>query len=141
MNASRAPSVLLVEDESEYRVLLAEFLRSEGFDVTEASGGNAAYDLFLARAPDLVITDIQMEHGDGLQLLDKVRALDPRRPVYVMSGNSALAKAHPERPTEVLQKPFDEKALVERLREALRQLAEGAHAAFESGRRDSGSRT
>lgn len=82
--------VLLVEDHRDTRLMYAEFLGSEGFDVVQASDGEEALDLMRARTPDLVITDLSLPRVDGFELMNRMRK-DPTLaavPVICLSGYS-----------------------------------------------------
>jgi CheY-like chemotaxis protein len=94
--SSIAPSlktVLLVDDEAAVREIIARGLRRAGLDITAAPEGRQAIALLQERKFDLVITDICMPHGDGLELLTFMRTLTPRPPVIAMSGGGDEATA------------------------------------------------
>ena len=65
-------SILVVDDEPNYLVILSELLRDEGFEVFTAPGGAEGLDLVRNVDLDLVITDMQMPGMDGLQLLQAI---------------------------------------------------------------------
>lgn len=67
--------VLLVEDDDDSRNLLSLILARHGAEVISASSANEALDLFVQKAPDLVISDIGMAGEDGYELLRKLRSL------------------------------------------------------------------
>lgn len=67
--------ILLVEDSEPLRKVLAEKLRDEKFDVTEAGGGEEGLKLAEEVRPDLVITDIVMFPVDGLEMAHKIREM------------------------------------------------------------------
>ena len=101
-------TILVVEDESPIRELLAEVLRGEGHRVLAAADGLAALALLDRETPDLVLTDAMMPGLDGLGLAARMRA-DPRTagvPVVLMS---AAVPARPDGLDGVgfLAKPFD----------------------------------
>ena len=66
-----APKLMIVDDDPEVRVIVAEFLEDFGYQVLQASGGAEALDL-LRRTPDLrmIITDIRMPDMSGIELAD-----------------------------------------------------------------------
>ncbi len=115
--------VLLAEDDSELRVLLAEELVEDGFEVLEARNG---YELMEAvgrhtdgtAVVDCVITDIRMPGPEGLFALASLREEDWRTPVIVTTGfGDAATHEEAERlgAVAVLDKPFDYEALRELL--------------------------
>ncbi|HWS87224.1 MAG TPA: response regulator [Pyrinomonadaceae bacterium] len=94
-DAAAAPARLLVVDDEENIVLtISEVLRLEGYEVDVASSGREAVAL-LERGPeyDLVLTDLHMDEGDGLSLLQEVRARAPLTIVVVLTGFAAVESA------------------------------------------------
>ncbi|HEX7879664.1 MAG TPA: sigma-54 dependent transcriptional regulator [Candidatus Eisenbacteria bacterium] len=96
MNAMRsAPTVLIVDDEARVRKSLAAFLADEGYGVLEA-GDLAEARAELEKAGDdlsLVLLDVWMPGGDGLDFLENGRDLLAGRPVVVMSGHGNIDMA------------------------------------------------
>lgn len=70
-----AHKILLVEDSEPLRKVLAEKLRDEKYDVTEAGGGEEGLKLAQEVRPEMVITDIVMFPMDGLEMAKEIRAL------------------------------------------------------------------
>jgi signal transduction histidine kinase len=88
-----APARLLVVDDEENIVLtISEVLRLEGYEVDVAASGRAAVGL-LGRGYDLVLTDLHMDDGDGLSLLEEVRRRSPLTITIVLTGFAALETA------------------------------------------------
>ena len=84
---TRAPnkrSVLLVDDSESVRAVLRRTLENDGYEVTTASDGTDALNLLAARSFDLLITDIDMPHLDGLTLVRRVRAQAATAPLPVI---------------------------------------------------------
>jgi DNA-binding NtrC family response regulator len=115
--------VLVVDDEASMRELLGIMLRKEGFDVVAAQSRSEAAKALAARTVDLVITDVKLPDGDGIEILRHVKAAAPETIVIVMtafgSTESAVAAmklgAH-----DYLIKPFDIEELRIVVRNALR---------------------
>src|SRR5262245_39959150 len=85
--------VLIVEDEAYVRDSLAEMLRARGYDVDTASGPPAAVRS-LERAPvDVVLSDLKMPGGGGLELLRLVRASWAELPVVILTGYGNVSSA------------------------------------------------
>ena len=80
-------NLLIVDDDPEVRIIVAEFLQDFGYQVIQASGGAEALDL-LARAPDLrmMITDIRMPDMSGIELADVATLRRPGLKVILISG-------------------------------------------------------
>lgn len=85
----RPLSILIVEDEVLIRMMMANELRSAGYNVIEAAQADEAMDVLDATPIDLVITDITMPWGsmDGIKLAERVRSDWPRTKVMVVSAN------------------------------------------------------
>ena len=84
---SRAPRLLLVEDEFLIRLTLSETLGDAGYDVVEAEDVDEALARLAEGRIDLLLTDIQLPGpADGRELARRVRELDPELPVIFMTG-------------------------------------------------------
>jgi len=120
---TRAPRVLVVDDEPNLRRMVAAVLVADGFRVVEAEGGEAAMAAAQRQRPDAVLLDLSMPGGpDGLATLERLMTDYPGLPVIMMSGRAALQDA--VRATKLgayhfLEKPLAPEALVLTLRSAL----------------------
>ena len=85
--------VLVVEDDTEVRTLLAWHLRRQGCSVEEAEDGVEALSLIERSVPDVVVTDMAMPRLDGLGLLKAIREKDPDLPVIILTGHGSLENA------------------------------------------------
>ncbi len=85
--------VLVVDDESEFRSLLCDALRMEGYATSEAGDGREAVQRFREQPPDAVLLDLQMPRQAGLPTLRELRALAPEVPVIILSGHGDVATA------------------------------------------------
>ena len=79
-------SVLLVDDERFARTLYADYLRAAGYAVEVAENAPAAVRILEARRFDVLVTDIVMPGGDGLQLLADAKQIDPNIQVVVITA-------------------------------------------------------
>lgn len=68
-----AAHILVVEDHGPTRVAMADLLRDAGYQVTTASGATSAIAAIAQVVPDLVISDVHMRHGGGLDLVTHLR--------------------------------------------------------------------
>jgi DNA-binding response OmpR family regulator len=78
--------ILAVDDEPAVRDLICEALTMAGFRVTGASNASEAMQVLLGDPPDLIITDLQLEEGDGFDLVDRVKAAAPKTPIILLTG-------------------------------------------------------
>jgi CheY-like chemotaxis protein len=105
-------SILLVEDDAALGRSLADLLRRRGYEVSVVNHGRAAMDYLAKQRVALVISDIFMPEGDGIELLGFLRRLTPPPPVMAMSGsgtlrvNSMLKMAGVLGAARTLAKPF-----------------------------------
>lgn len=84
--------VFLVDDSSLIRDRVAEMLACEAMDIVGQSGvPQAAVDGILASLPDVVVLDVQLEGGSGLQVLRAVHLVQPDIPFVVFSNNAGPA--------------------------------------------------
>lgn len=81
------PIVLVVDDSPIVRMLLTAQLEDASFEVRTANDGDQALDSIRAQRPALVLTDIEMPGMGGFELLRRLRDLDPKLPVVMLSGD------------------------------------------------------
>ncbi len=86
-------SVLVADDDGLSREFMAEALRAAGHYVIEADTGRKACSLFEEHEPDLVISDLRMPDGDGLRVLDSVKAANPETPVILVTAFGSVETA------------------------------------------------
>ncbi len=108
--------ILVAEDDTALRDLLASLLRREGFDVADVPTGTAVRELARAVAegralqPDLVVMDVRMPGASGLDLLLELRRAGWAAPIVLMTafGDEKLHRdANAAGASAVLDKPFD----------------------------------
>ena len=83
-----APTVMVVDDESLVRSLVARILRDAGLEVVEAPDGRDAWRRLHRLAPSihLVLSDVVMPHMNGIELAGRVRDRWPDLPVVLMTA-------------------------------------------------------
>jgi two-component system nitrogen regulation response regulator NtrX len=134
--------ILLVDDETNIRRMLAALLREEGFTVAEAPNGNSALLQIDDVDPDVVLLDLMMPPGpDGLATLSSLRERGRQMPVIMMSGKAQLTdavRAVKLGAFQFLEKPLGPESVVATVRAALelnRTRAENRALHAELGRR------
>jgi two-component system, chemotaxis family, chemotaxis protein CheY len=82
-----AKTLLIVDDSGFARRSLRRILEEGGFEVEEAAGGSEALDKFSTYKPDAVLLDIVMREIGGLEVLQKLRGIDPRAVVIMATAD------------------------------------------------------
>jgi DNA-binding response OmpR family regulator len=114
----RGRTILLVEDDTELRHVIARTLRRDGLHVVECANGDAAFDWlgdgvfdgYYERLPALVVSDVRLPYFDGFDLLEALRGALARVPVILITGfpdDELYRRAFTLGARNVLAKPFD----------------------------------
>ncbi len=113
--------VLLVEDNHDLRAHVAELLREEGMDVTEAGDGDEALAILrgMRSRPELVLTDIRMPRMDGQELAAIVTREFPDIPIVMMTGYAGGDIPADSPHADFLNKPFSPDELTDMMRKHL----------------------
>ena len=85
--------LLVVDDEENLRITTAAILENEGYAVDVASSGDEAIALLANADYDLVLTDLHMEHGEGLAVLNEIRRNAPLTISVVLTGFASVESA------------------------------------------------
>jgi len=107
--------VLIAEDDSGVRTVLARALARQGFEVRTTGTASGLWRWIEDGLGEVVITDVRLPDEDALDLLPRIRKLRPELPVIVMSAQSTLltaVRAAEQGAFEYLPKPFDIGTLV-----------------------------
>ncbi|MFH1076234.1 MAG: response regulator [Pseudomonadota bacterium] len=114
--------ILVVDDEENMQVLLKRVLGKAGYDVECAGSGAAALRLVAERPFDLAIVDVCMPEMDGIEVLEKLKAINRQMPVIMISAYPVWGKkqiAEGMGCTGYLSKPVDMKYLKELINKEL----------------------
>ena len=82
--------ILLVEDEADLSLIVADTLRSQGYEVIEAVDGIDGLDKFKATGADIVVADVMMPRMDGFSMAKEIRRLSPAVPLLFLTAKSAI---------------------------------------------------
>ncbi len=118
------PDILLVEDKDSLRRVLRLTLENAGYSVTEAADARIALNEIAATPHKLVLTDLRMPNGSGLDVLRAARAADGSMPVIVMTAFGSIdeaVQAMKDGAHDFLQKPVDSNHLLLIIERALEQ--------------------
>src|SRR5438128_4485222 len=114
---------LVVDDEPQIRVFLADILEAEGFKVVAVAGGQAALEYVSSSAPGLVLLDLSMPGLDGMETLKRPKATGLKAPVIILTGHGNIPSAvEPIRlgAYDYLTKPLRAPEIMVAIRQALR---------------------
>jgi CheY-like chemotaxis protein len=78
--------ILIVDDELVIRELLESFLTTNGYRVTTVASAFEAEAVAARDTPQLVITDLQLEESDGLEMVARLKSLLPETPIMLLTG-------------------------------------------------------
>ena len=120
-------TILVVEDESEIRRFLRSALGDEGYKVVEATTVRRGAIDATTHKPDLVIVDLGLPDGDGVDLIHRIREWSPM-PILVLSARTqehSKIEALDAGADDYVTKPFAVGELLARVRVALRHAAKG----------------
>ena len=116
------PSILIIDDEKTIRNTLKEILGYEGYQVDEASDGEEGLRKFSQNNYDLVLCDIKMPKLDGLEFLEKAKAINHEIPIVIISGHGNIetaVEAVKKGAFDYISKPPDLNRMLITLRNAL----------------------
>jgi two-component system, NtrC family, response regulator PilR len=119
---SAAPRALVVDDEPDLRELLRLELEGAGWVVQAAENGRAAWALLQAQPVDVVLTDLRMPGGSGVDLARKLHARGgPPPEVFLMSAYDDVSadEVFALGARELIPKPFDFEDVARRLARAI----------------------
>ncbi len=116
------PRILIVDDDEGIRLTLAQTLSLDGYSVEAAADGQEALERLVAAPYDVVLLDLWMAPVNGMEVLQTVRAKDPRAVVIILTGQGTLDSALGALRLgafDYLLKPASPQAVRQRVREAL----------------------
>jgi two-component system response regulator PilR (NtrC family) len=114
--------VIVVDDEQSMREMLGIMLRREGFEVAEADSRGRFSEVFAQAPVHLIITDVKLPDGDGIEILRQAKATSPETIVIVMTAYGSAQSAETALKLgaqDYLIKPFDIEVLKIKIRNEL----------------------
>ncbi|NOX25343.1 MAG: sigma-54-dependent Fis family transcriptional regulator [Deltaproteobacteria bacterium] len=115
-------TILIVDDEPNYLIVISELLGEEGFETITADNGSTALELAQKSDIDLLLTDMQMPGMDGFSLLEKIKFTKPNLPVIMITAYGEVEKAvraMRQGAFSYITKPFNNDELVATIKKAL----------------------
>lgn len=110
--------LLIIDDEIEFASTLCQRLRLRNIDTTCVHSGTEGLAVLAKVAPDIVILDLKMPDMNGLDVLDGIKAQDPKVEVIMLTGHGSGAagiKAMEKGAFNYIMKPVDLKKLLEKV--------------------------
>lgn len=117
--------VLLVDDEQEFVSTLAERLELRGMHVEIAMDGEMALNIIENEPPQVVVLDVMMPGLSGMEVLERIKAIDSKIQVILLTGHGATKdgiKGMQLGAFDYLIKPVDIDELIEKLNEAAKKV-------------------
>src|SRR5947199_1879699 len=116
--------ILVIDDEAAIRESLRMTLEYEGYEFVGARTGQEGLALAEREAPDIVLLDVKMPGMDGLEVLERLRAMNDALPVVVVSGHGTIStavEATKKGAFDFIEKPFASDRVLVSVRNALDQ--------------------
>ena len=106
--ALKRGSILIVEDDSDLRHTIVEVIKNCGYDICEADSGSAALKKIIERKPNVIISDLSMPNGSGLDLAKAMTKHHLKIPFVLLTGRRELDTECYTEPTiqHIVFKPF-----------------------------------
>ena len=126
MDETIAKTILIVDDEPDIREVLGISLMDMGYLTVEAENATQAFDVFVKKQPQIVVTDIKMPGGDGIALLRKIKHENPETEVIMITGHGDMnlaIRSLKYDATDFITKPINVDALEIALNRALEKIA------------------
>jgi len=126
MTNKNPKKILVVDDEENMRWILTNVLKKAGYRVITADDGKKAVQKVIENDPDIILLDIKMPEMDGIQVLERVRELNPSIPVIIITAFADVKNAVQAMKLgahDYLIKPFDNSELLLIIERALEKKA------------------
>ena len=117
--------ILVIDDQEPIRRIVRRALEQNGHEVYDASDGEIGMEILESQSFDLVVTDIFMPGQDGIVTLRQIRKRFPAVKVIVISGGDSSGLMDLRQDAELLgavstlQKPFNAREIMDKVRDAL----------------------
>jgi len=112
--------ILIVDDQYGIRILLNEVFQKEGYETYQAANGVQALDIVQKHSPHLVLLDMKIPGMDGIEILKRIKAINPEIRVIIMTAYGELDMIQETKELGAIMhfaKPFD----IDEIREAVKK--------------------
>lgn len=116
--------ILIVEDEEDLTLIIADTLRGQGYEVITAADGLAGLDRFKSEGSDVVVADVMMPKMDGFSMAKEIRKSSPTVPLLFLTAKSTIddiEEGFEIGANDYLRKPFELRELIARIKALLRR--------------------
>lgn len=133
---SEAAHIVVVDDDADVRETVGEYLRRNGFAVTEADGGDSLREVMASRPIDLALLDINMPGEDGLTLAREIRGSGNAGIIMLTANGDDLDKivGLEVGADDYVTKPYNPRELLARVKAVLRRAKQGGSGTATMGR-------
>ncbi|MBW1649173.1 MAG: sigma-54-dependent Fis family transcriptional regulator [Deltaproteobacteria bacterium] len=115
-------TILIVDDEKNYPLIISALLEEEGFETLTANSGEEALEILKSYDVDLILTDMKMPSMDGIMLIERIKENNFNMPVLMMTAYGTVEKAveaMKKGAYNYILKPFDNDSLIAYVNKAL----------------------
>ena len=115
-------TILIVDDEKNYLVVLEALLASEGYEIITTDSSEVALRLIKESDLDLVVTDMKMPGISGMTILEEAKKVNPDMPIIIMTAFGTIemaVEAMKKHAYDYIEKPFKNEALKLTVKKAL----------------------
>lgn len=116
--------ILLVEDENDLTLIIADTLREQGYEVVTAANGIDGLVKFKTEGADIVVADVMMPKMDGFSMTKEIRKISSSVPVIFLTAKSTVddvEEGFDVGADDYLKKPFELRELIVRIKALLRR--------------------
>lgn len=116
--------VLIVEDEADLTLIVADTLRSLGYDVVTAADGVEGLDKYRSEGADIIVADVMMPRMDGFTMAKGIRKMSPEVPLLFLTAKSTIddvEEGFEIGANDYLKKPFELRELIVRIKSLLKR--------------------
>ena len=116
-------TILIIDDDPQLRASFEKLLTGEGHKIMTAPTGETGCDLVSKQTPDLVITDVRLPGIDGLETFRRIKEIEPRLPVIIMTAygtTDTAIEATKMGAFDYILKPFDIPVIMDLIEQALK---------------------
>ncbi len=115
-------SILVIDDDEMHLALMQRVLQDGGYEVYTTADGPQGIEIYKEHPPDLVLLDLGLPSANGLEVIRKLKAVDPNARIIVITGypsDESAAVAFRYGAIEYIEKPIDIDKLLDNVRSAL----------------------